>query len=62
MPFHEMSGYPYASKEHFPNDNASLAYRLNWNDRFETGNPNQSYRFNYQPRQAQPIAPKTTTQ
>ena len=58
MPFHEMSAYPYSSKEHFPDDNAALAYRLNWNDRFETGKPNQSYRFNYQPRDAQPLTPR----
>jgi Tfp pilus assembly protein PilF len=57
MPFHEMSGYPYGNKEHFPDGNAALAYRLNWNDRFETGKPNQSYRFDYEPRQEQPITP-----
>ncbi len=57
MPFHEMSGYPYPSQEHFPDDNAALAYRLDWNDRFETGKPEQSYRFNYQPREAQPLTP-----
>ncbi len=57
MPFHEMSAYPYSAKEHFPDDNAALAYRLNWNDRFETGKPNQSYRFDYEPRQAAPITP-----
>ena len=58
MPFHEMSGYPYSSKEHFPDDNAALAYRLTWNDRFETGKPNQSYRFDYQRREAQPLTPR----
>jgi cytochrome c-type biogenesis protein CcmH/NrfG len=57
MPFHEMSGYPYGKQEHFPDDNAALAYRLNWNDRFETGKPNQSYRFDYEPRQQQPLTP-----
>ena len=57
MPFHEMSGYPYSSKEHFPDDNSALAYRLIWNDRFETGKPNQVYRFDYQPRKAEPITP-----
>ncbi len=58
MPFHEMSGYPYSSKEHFPDDNPALAYRLNWNDRFETGKPGQTYRFDYQPREAQPLTPR----
>jgi len=59
MPFHEMSGYPYAGNEHFPGDNAAIAYRLNWNDRFETGKPNQNYRFDYEPRQEQPLTPST---
>jgi Tfp pilus assembly protein PilF len=58
MPFHEMSGYPYSSKEHFPDDNAALAYRLNWNDRFETGKNDQIYRFDYAPREAQPLTPR----
>ena len=26
----------------------SLDYQLNWNDRFESGEPVRSYRFNYQ--------------
>ena len=60
MPFHGMSGYPYSSKEHFPDDNAALAYRLNWNDRFETGKPDRIYRFDYEPREAQPIPPPTS--
>jgi Tfp pilus assembly protein PilF len=59
MPFHEMSGYPYSSQERFPDNNASIAYRLNWNDRFETGKPSQSYHFDYEPRQEQPITPST---
>jgi len=57
MPFHAMSGYPYSAKEHFPESDQSVAYQLNWNDRFETGSTTQTYRFDYQPRVAVPIAP-----
>ena len=48
MPFHGMSTYPYPASEKYPDDAASLDYRLNWNDRFESGEPVRSYRFNYQ--------------
>jgi len=48
MPFHGMSAYPYPAAERYPDDAASLGYRLNWNDRFEAGEPVRSYRFNYQ--------------
>jgi hypothetical protein len=29
-------------------------YQLNWNDRFDSGEPVRSYRFNYQPSPAVP--------
>jgi tetratricopeptide (TPR) repeat protein len=48
MPFHGMSSYPYPMNEKYPDDAASLDYRLSWNDRFEAGEPVRSYRFNYQ--------------
>jgi len=48
MPFHGMTAYPYPKPEEYPDDAASLEYRLNWNDRFESGDPVRSYRFNYQ--------------
>jgi tetratricopeptide (TPR) repeat protein len=48
MPFHGMSTYPYPASEKYPDDAASLDYRLNWNDRFDAGAPVRSYRFNYQ--------------
>ena len=48
MPFHGMSAYPYPASEKYPDDAASLEYRLNWNDRFEAGEPVRSYRFKYQ--------------
>jgi len=48
LPFHGMSKYPYAQPEKFPDDADALAYQLNWNDRFDSGEPVRSYRFNYQ--------------
>ena len=48
LPFHGMSEYPYPASEN-PADNASrLDYELNWNDRFDSGAPVRSYRFQYQ--------------
>jgi tetratricopeptide (TPR) repeat protein len=55
MPFHEMSTYPYLAKEHYPEDNRSVQYRLDWNDRFESGDRKQCFQFNYQPTESQPI-------
>ena len=48
MPFHGMSSYPYPASEKHPGGADSLDYQLNWNDRFDSGNPVRSYRFNYQ--------------
>ncbi|SPE31646.1 TPR repeat protein [Candidatus Sulfotelmatomonas gaucii] len=48
MPFHGMTAYPYSKREQYPDDAASLAYRLNWNDRFDSGDPVRSYRFEFQ--------------
>jgi hypothetical protein len=48
LPFHKMSAYPYPAAESFPDDAAALDYQLNWNDRFDSGEPVRSYRFNYQ--------------
>ncbi len=55
LPFHKMSKYPYPASEKFPDDAAALNYQLNWNDRFDTGEPVRSYRFDYQ---ALPSSPK----
>ncbi|HZD49467.1 MAG TPA: hypothetical protein VE178_12060, partial [Silvibacterium sp.] len=57
MPFHGMSGYPYSSREHFPEDDSALDYQLWWNDRFESGDAVESYRFDYLPRHETPITP-----
>jgi len=55
MPFHEMSTYPYPADEHYPDSNATLKYRLDWNDRFESGERVQRFQFHYQPTVSQPI-------
>ncbi len=47
LPFHAMSTYPYPAAEQFPDDAAALAYQLDWNDRFDSGEPVHSYRFDY---------------
>jgi tetratricopeptide (TPR) repeat protein len=47
LPFHAMSAYPYPENEKFPDDADALDYQLNWNDRFDSGEPVRSYRFDY---------------
>jgi tetratricopeptide (TPR) repeat protein len=47
LPFHAMSAYPYPDSEEYPQDAQSLEYQLNWNDRFDSGEPVRSYRFDY---------------
>jgi tetratricopeptide (TPR) repeat protein len=47
LPFHTMSAYPYPANEKFPGDADALDYQLNWNDRFDSGEPVRSYRFDY---------------
>ncbi|MGA7109023.1 MAG: FG-GAP-like repeat-containing protein [Terracidiphilus sp.] len=47
LPFHGMSAYPYPTNENFPDDTDTVAYRLNWNDRFDSGEPVRSYRFDF---------------
>jgi hypothetical protein len=47
LPFHAMSGYPYKSAEHYPNDAKHIAYQLEWNTRFESGDSVHSYTFHY---------------
>jgi tetratricopeptide (TPR) repeat protein len=59
LPFHGMSTYPYASGESYPEDSKSVEYQLNWNDRFDTGNPAHSFRFDYQLRPSTPLDPLT---
>lgn len=47
LPFHNMSKYPYPSGEQFPDDAKSVEYQLKYNDRFDSGEPVRSYRFDY---------------
>jgi tetratricopeptide (TPR) repeat protein len=47
LPFHTMSQYPYPAGESFPHSEDSLAYQLEWNDRFDSGEPLSSHRFDY---------------
>jgi tetratricopeptide (TPR) repeat protein len=47
LPFHAMSKYPYPATEKFPEDAGSIDYQLKWNDRFDSGEPVRSYRFDY---------------
>ena len=47
LPFHSMSTYPYPDPEQYPDDAQSLDYQLNWNDRFDSGDPVRSYHFTY---------------
>jgi len=47
LPFHGMSAYPYGAQEMFPDDAGALKYQLDWNTRFDSGEPVRSYRFEY---------------
>ena len=47
LPFHKMSAYPYPAGEKFPEDPDAIDYQLKWNDRFDSGEPVRSYRFDY---------------
>ena len=44
LPFHSMSKYPYPATESYPDE---LEYELNWNTRFDSGEPVRAYRFDY---------------
>jgi tetratricopeptide (TPR) repeat protein len=55
MPFHGMSTYPYPASQYYPDDAAANGYRLDWNDRFESGASRaREYRFEYAPRMIDP--------
>jgi len=63
LPFHKMSTYPYPDSEQFPPDPQSLDYQLNWNTRWDSGEPVRSYRFDYRLMHATPweiLLPDTT--
>jgi Flp pilus assembly protein TadD len=54
LPFHKMAAYPYPVSEHYPASDAALRYRLHWNDRFLSGQPDGLHHFNYQWRPSTP--------
>jgi hypothetical protein len=58
MPFHEMSTYPYPALEHYPSGTAAQKYRLDWNDRFESGERTQRFQFDYEPTTSLPMTDK----
>jgi hypothetical protein len=55
MPFHGMRRYPYPANEHYPETPGADRYRLQWNDRFESGNREQKWDFDYRPAAEKPI-------
>lgn len=55
MPFHQMTTYPYPASEHYPENSRSLKYQLDWNNRFESGERTQRFRFNYVPVELKPV-------
>ena len=56
LPFHGMSSYPYAHREHYPDDPDSVRYRLEWNDRFDSGAEQSShYGFEYRGRKDEQV-------
>jgi hypothetical protein len=59
MPFHAMSTYPYPDSEQYPLDAKSLEYLLNWNTRFDSGEPVRLHWFDYQLRPSTPADDRT---
>jgi hypothetical protein len=55
LPFHAMSKYPYSANEKFPDDANAIDYQLNWNDRWDSGEPVRSYRFDYRVLPSTPV-------
>ena len=58
MPFHKMKSYPYSKAQNYPMGPAAVQYRLQWNDRFDSGQSTQEYQFHYLPAQSLPIGPR----
>ena len=55
MPFHGMTTYPYPASQMYPDDANANQYRLDWNDRFESGvNGDTRYQFVYGARTIDP--------
>ena len=48
LPFHDMTQVSVSvDSEKFPDDATAIDYQLNYNDRFDSGEPVRSYRFDY---------------
>jgi tetratricopeptide (TPR) repeat protein len=50
LPFRNMTAYPYSEREHYPDGAADVEYRLEWNDRFDSGKGVAGYGFHYEDR------------
>jgi Tfp pilus assembly protein PilF len=61
MPFHKMTSYPYPNPTVYPTNPETLRYRLQWNDRFNSGQSAQKYRFDYLPESSAPIDPTSVS-
>ncbi|MDE3201872.1 MAG: VCBS repeat-containing protein [Acidobacteriota bacterium] len=61
LPFHKMSAYPYPKTEKYPDDTDALNYELNFNTRFDSGNPVGSYRFDYESLPSTPAQDRSIT-
>jgi hypothetical protein len=57
MPFHGMKSYPYSGPAAYRMNPSALRYRLQWNDRFNSGDSSQEYLFRYVPAHSMPIDP-----
>jgi Flp pilus assembly protein TadD len=55
LPFQGMPGYPYPSRDHYPETPATVRYQLQWDTRFESGDRIQPYRFDYKPADSKPM-------
>ena len=57
IPFHGMKSYPYSKPTAYPMNPSALRYRVQWNDRFNSGASSQEYLFRYVPVHSTPIDP-----
>jgi hypothetical protein len=57
MPFHGRKTYPYLKAQSYSMGPAAVQYRLQWNDRCNSGQTTQEYQFHYFPVQSLPIGP-----
>jgi tetratricopeptide (TPR) repeat protein len=62
LPFHAMSTYPYPRGESYLDDAGAVAYQIEWNDRFDSGEPLRSHRFDYRPAPSAPFDDMTTVE